>query len=68
MVNAMSEWGIRHAADCKPDASNYDCVHDWEVTTGGATTEGCYVQLVCRKCGKQKQIFNSYENLVDIMM
>lgn len=29
-------------------------------------TEGCYVQLVCRKCGKQKQIFNSYENPIDI--
>lgn len=54
------------SCDCKPVASNYDCVHDWEATTGGATTEGCYVQLVCRKCGKQKQIFNSYESLVDI--
>lgn len=54
------------SCDCKPDVSNYDCAHDWEATTGGETTEGCYVQLVCRKCGKQKQIFNSYESLVDI--
>lgn len=46
-------------------ASNYDCVHDWVATTYGATTEGHYVQLVCRKCGKNKQIFNSYESLVD---
>lgn len=54
------------SCDCKPAVSNYDCVHDWEATTGGATTEGCYVNLVCRKCGKKKQIFNPYENLIDI--
>lgn len=54
------------SCDCKPSASNnYDCVHDWVATTYGATTEGHYVQLVCRKCGKNKQIFNSYESLVD---
>lgn len=47
-------WGILAAP---PSSSNYDCVHDWEETTGGSTTEGCYVNLVCRKCGKQKQIF-----------
>lgn len=54
------------SCDCKPTANNHDCIHDWDATTGGSTTEGCYVQLVCRKCGKQKRIFTSCENLVDI--
>ena len=54
------------SCDCKPAASDHDCVHDWVVTTYGATTEGYYVQVVCRKCGKKEQIFNSYESLVDI--
>lgn len=58
------------SCDCKPSATNDDtdgCNHDWYAASGGATTTGCYTWLVCRKCGKQKQVFNSYINMVDIL-
>ena len=60
------------SCDCKPAVTNGaldnadGCNHEWRTASIESTMAGYYTRLVCRKCGKQKRIFNSYENLVDI--
>lgn len=61
------------SCDCKPAVTNGaldnadGCNHEWMTASIGATTVGCYTQLVCRKCGKQKQILNACNNPVEII-
>lgn len=59
------------SCDCKPSTtSNFSdeggCQHEWEPMTAGSSTAGCWIWFRCRKCGKQKQVFNPYNERVDI--
>lgn len=47
---------------CKPLVTNNavddidGCDHDWCFVSGGATTEGPFMRMVCSKCGKEERI------------
>lgn len=60
------------SCDCKPPVTNSapdnadGCNHEWEAATVAGAATGYYTWFVCSKCGKQKRVFISYENPIDI--